>query len=151
MRERFRLNGFRLPATRLLVLSVMACADSAREKPAVAVPNRPPVFPDSVQVAITTDIQRDGRGTVTGAITTVTAGRAIDLDGDSLSYKWEGARFNGDTLVPVTLDADGLTAKFRSGVIMNEAAGGVLRITATDSKGNKAEKEICVPGGGFSC
>ena len=151
MKRRFRLSGFRHPAVVLLVLSAVACADSAREKPAAAVPNRPPVFPDSIAVVIRSDIQRDGRGTITGAITTVTAGRAIDLDGDSLTYRWEGARFNGDTLVPVTLDADGLTAKFRSGVIMDEAAGGVLRITATDSKGNKAEKEICVPGGGFSC
>jgi len=134
----------------LLILCVLACGEPAKEKPA-AVPNRAPVFPDSIQVAIHSDIQKDGRGTVTGAITTVTAGRAIDPDGDSLTYSWQGSRFNGDTLVPVTLDADGLTAKFRSGVIMNEAAGGVLRLTATDSKGNTALKEICVPGGGFSC
>ena len=151
MRERFGLNVCRLPAVSLLVLGMLACGDAPSKTPAAGTPNRPPVFPDSIQIAVTTDIQRDGRGTVTGAITTVIAGRAIDLDGDSLTYKWEGARFNGDTLVPVTLDADGRTAKFRSGVIMNEAAGGVLRLTATDTKGNQAVKEICVAGGGFSC
>jgi hypothetical protein len=96
-------------------------------------------------------IERDGMGNVTGALTTVRIGGATDPDGDSLRYHWEGARFNGDTLVPVAIDAYGLSAKFRSGVIMGQSAGGVLRVTATDPAGSSATKEICLPGGGFSC
>ena len=137
--------------TLLPFLVVVACGgDPAKQE--YRGPNRPPAFPESATFETTTQIERDARGRITGAVTTVTVHEgATDPDGDSLSYRWEGARFNGDTLIPVTLDADHLRARFRSGVIMDEAAGGVLRLIATDGKGNQAVKQICVAGGGFSC
>lgn len=131
------------------VLLAVACGrDSAPES---RVPNRPPIFPDSVRIETEAVIERDGRRNVTGAVTTVRIAGVTDPDGDSLTYRWEGSRFNGDTLVPVTLDAYGPMAKFRSGVMMGQAAGGLLRLTVTDPAGALAVKEICVSGGGFNC
>lgn len=131
-----------------VLLAISACGGDAAEQRG---PNRPPAFPDEMGIESGSVIEYDAMRNVTGAVTTVRIAGATDPDGDSLTYSWEGSRFNGDTLVPVTLDAYGPMAKFRSGVMMGEAAGGLLRVTVTDPAGASAVKEICVSGGGFSC
>ena len=136
------------PRAACLLLAIAACGGETAEQRG---PNRPPAFPDSMRIESRSVIEYDGMRNVTGAVTTVRIIGAADPDGDSLTYSWEGSRFNGDTLVPVTLDAYGPMAKFRSGVMMGEAAGGLLRVTVTDPAGASAVKEICVSGGGFTC
>lgn len=141
-----------MPLERLLSCTLLVVAACGRDStPEARGPNRPPLFPDSLRIESGSVIERDGRQNVTGAVTTVRISGVTDPDGDSLTYRWEGSRFNGDTLVPVALDAVGPTARFRTGVILDEAAGGLLRLTVTDPSGASAVKEICISGGGFSC
>ena len=134
----------------MTALLVGACGKDA--PPAEKPPNRPPVFPATLAYTSESEMQRDGRGTIVGAITTLTTTSvATDPDGDSLSYRWEGLRYNGDTLLPMTVDGDRTRARFRSGVILGQAAGGVLRLIARDPSGKEAVAEFCISGGGFTC
>lgn len=133
-----------------LAIAMVACGGDS--PPAEKPPNRAPAFPATPAFTSSTQLERDGRGVVTGAITTVTLTTgATDPDGDSLTYRWEGLRYNGDTLLPMTVDGDRARARFRSGVIMGQAAGGVLRLIVRDPSGQEAVAELCIPGGGFNC
>jgi hypothetical protein len=130
----------------------LATACGGDSPPAEKPPKRPPAFPTVTSFTSNAELQRDGRGVVIGALTTVTTtSAAIDPDGDSLTYRWEGLRYNGDTLLPMTVDGDRGRATFRSGVIMDQAAGGILRLIARDPHGKEAVAQFCVPGGGFNC
>ena len=130
---------------------LMACG-SEPAKEVYHGPNRPPAFVQNDTLLITRQVERDVHGIVIGAVTTLELRQgAKDPDGDSVTYTWEGVRFNGDTLVPAQIAAGQLTMKFRSGVMMNEPAGGIMKVTASDPQGLKAVKEICVSGGGFKC
>jgi hypothetical protein len=140
---------------RWIVLGVALAATACGGKdapPAEKPANRPPAFPAALSYQSESEMQRDGRGTIVGAITTLTTtSRATDPDGDSLTYRWEGVRYNGDTLLPVTVDGDRARARFRSGVILGQAAGGILRLIARDPSGQEAVAQFCISGGGFSC
>jgi hypothetical protein len=133
----------------VLVVASSCTTDARRaDKP----PNRAPEFPSSMSYTTSSTLEKDGRGLVIGAITSLeTTSHATDPDGDSLTYRWEGLRYNGDTLLPMPLDADGMRVKFRSGVIMGEPAGGVLRLIARDPSGKEAVTSFCISGGGFTC
>lgn len=135
-----------------VALAVTAACGGDDAPPAEKPPNRAPVFPAPLAFQSSSTLERDGRGIVVGAMTTVTTTSvATDADGDSLTYRWEGLRYNGDTLLPMPLDADGMRVKFRSGVIMGEAAGGILRLIARDPYGQEAVAQFCISGGGFTC
>ena len=134
-------------------ICAVACGkDAPQADKAPKPPNRPPAFPANLSYGTDATLEKDGRGNVIGAVTTLeTTAQAIDPDGDSLSYRWEGLRYNGDTLLPMPLDADGFRVKFRSGVIMGQPAGGILRLIARDPAGHEAVAVFCISGGGFTC
>lgn len=141
-----------VPTTLLLTSLALAACGGEDAPPAERSPNRPPVFPAMLSSQTSSTLERDGRGVVIGAVTTLTTtSMATDPDGDSITYRWEGVRYNGDTLLPTPLDTHGMRVRFRSGVIMGQAAGGILRLIARDPSGKEAVAEFCIPGGGFNC
>jgi hypothetical protein len=114
--------------------------------------NRPPVFPESIRSESETEFDYDDRGLLVGAVTRLkTEARATDPDGDSVTHRWTGRLFTGDSLIPAQLEVSGDEVKWRTYILMGEPAGGIIYLIASDSWGDSASVRFCFQGGGFGC
>jgi hypothetical protein len=114
--------------------------------------NRPPAFPESIHSESKTEFDYDDRGRLVGAVTRLkTEATATDPDGDSVTHRWTGWLFRGDSLIPAQLEVSGNEVKWRTCILMGEPGGGVIELIASDPWGDSAWVRFCFRGGGFGC
>ena len=90
-------------------------------------PNRNPAFPHEPLQGVNTTYQKDEKGAITGAVTTMVAPAAADPDGDQLTYSW--------AVTTGTITNVGLTGTWVRDVVDGQEAPGKVTVTASDGRG----------------
>ena len=133
----------------LAMMFLVGCAPvtSTPIPPTPTPQNRAPIFPDPFTVDMKTEFEYDNAGRVIDGVTTITIlTPAIDPDGDTLTYIWEGEEFNHRELTTFEskLEYDDLSAAWDRTIVLGEPASGTITVTVNDGRGGTVSHKFCI-------
>jgi hypothetical protein len=92
--------------------------------------NRAPAFPQTQFKSVQTAYTKDAHDKITGAVSTLVAPAATDLDDDQLTYSW--------SVTTGTITNVGLTGTWVRAIADDQEAPGKVTVTASDGRGGVA-------------